>query len=300
MGKRICLDAGHYGKYNRSNVAPEFYESEFNWKFHLLLRKYLQERGFEVTLTRADKDTDKDLYERGRLSKGHDLFLSIHANWADRASADYPVAYVPINGSGDAIGLKLAKCIEKVMGTKEAGYINTRRSTKGPWDWYGVIYGAVDVGVPGIILEHSFYSNERSVKWLMDDGNLEELARAEADVLAQYYGTEASAPEEVYTQEQFIRDVQEATGAKVDGKAGPETISKTVTVSRYINRTHSVVRPIQKRLYALGYTEVGEADGRAGPMFEKAVKNYQRNHGRNIDGEVTAKNITWRKLLGME
>lgn len=103
-----------------------------------------------------------------------------------------------------------------------------------------------------------------------------------------------------YTLEQFIREVQAAIGAKVDGKAGPETIGKTVTVSRYKNRTHAVVRPIQKRLYALGYTEVGEADGKAGPKFDAAVKHYQKDHGRNVDGEITAKQITWRKLLGME
>ena len=94
--------------------------------------------------------------------------------------------------------------------------------------------------------------------------------------------------------------MQAAIGAKVDGKAGPETIGKTVTVSQYKNRTHAVVKPIQKWLYALGYTEVGEADGKAGPKFDKAVKRYQKDHCKNVDGEITAKNITWRKLLGME
>lgn len=105
---------------------------------------------------------------------------------------------------------------------------------------------------------------------------------------------------EAYTQEQFVRDVQAAIGAKVDGKAGPETIGKTVTVSRYKNRTHAVVKPIQKWLYTLGYPEVGDADGKAGPKFEQAVKHYQKDHGRNVDGEITSGQITWRKLLGME
>ena len=34
---RVCLDAGHWGKYNRSPVVPAYYESEMNWKLHLLL-----------------------------------------------------------------------------------------------------------------------------------------------------------------------------------------------------------------------------------------------------------------------
>lgn len=34
----ICLDAGHEEKYNRSPAVPEYYESEINWKLHLLLK----------------------------------------------------------------------------------------------------------------------------------------------------------------------------------------------------------------------------------------------------------------------
>lgn len=100
--------------------------------------------------------------------------------------------------------------------------------------------------------------------------------------------------------EQFIREVQAACGAAVDGDAGPETISKTVTISAEKNSTHAVVRAVQKRLYALGYIEVGTADGEAGPKFDQAVRNYQNDHGCVIDGEITAGKKTWRKLLGME
>lgn len=105
--------------------------------------------------------------------------------------------------------------------------------------------------------------------------------------------------QESYTQEQFIEDAQKACGAKVDGIAGPETLSKTVTLSRYKNRTHAAVKTVQKRLLALGYTQVGEADGIAGAKFDKAVKAFQKDNGCTQDGEITAKNQTWRKLLGM-
>ena len=98
----------------------------------------------------------------------------------------------------------------------------------------------------------------------------------------------------------FIKDVQKAIGAKVDGKAGPETLSKTVTVSAKKNSKHAVVKPIQKRLKALGYTEVGTVDGVAGVKFTKAVKHYQKNCKCTADGEITAAMSTWRKLLGMQ
>ena len=109
-----------------------------------------------------------------------------------------------------------------------------------------------------------------------------------------------SKPASAYTLEQFVKDVQKATGAAVDGVAGPETIGKTVTLSQHKNATHAAVKAVQKRLAVLGFDQVGEADGIAGPKFTAAVKAYQRANGCTPDGEITAKNKTWRKLLAME
>jgi peptidoglycan hydrolase-like protein with peptidoglycan-binding domain len=111
------------------------------------------------------------------------------------------------------------------------------------------------------------------------------------------YATEVVKP--AYTQEDFIREVQKACGAAVDGIAGPETISKTVTLSESKNRRHAAVKAVQKRLYALGYTEVGEADGIAGIKFTNAVIHYQEDNRCWADGEITARNKTWKKLLGL-
>ncbi len=122
------------------------------------------------------------------------------------------------------------------------------------------------------------------------EGKFPEIAR---QVNQRLFGQQA------YTLEQFIREVQVATGSGVDGIAGPETIGNTVTVSARKNRTHPVVKAVQKRLYTLGYTQVGAADGIAGPKFENAVLAFQADHGCWADGEITARNKTWRKLLGM-
>lgn len=102
-----------------------------------------------------------------------------------------------------------------------------------------------------------------------------------------------------YTLDQFVRDVQKAIGASVDGVAGFETLGKTVTLSAKRNISHAAVLAVQKRLQALGYTQVGEADGVAGAKFTEAVKAFQAANGCEADGEITAENKTWRKLLGM-
>ena len=103
-----------------------------------------------------------------------------------------------------------------------------------------------------------------------------------------------------YTLSDFVRDVQSACGATVDGLPGPETLSKTPTVSAKKNNKHAVVKFVQKRLFALGYKIVGEADGIAGRKFEAAINAFQEDNKCWVDGEITARNKTWRKLLGME
>lgn len=98
---------------------------------------------------------------------------------------------------------------------------------------------------------------------------------------------------------QFIKEVQAALGVKVDGIAGEETLSRTVTVSATKNSKHKVVKPIQEYLNHLGY-ECGTADGIAGAKFTKAVKKYQFDKKCVQDGEITAKGTTWKKLLGLK
>lgn len=131
---------------------------------------------------------------------------------------------------------------------------------------------------------------------------LPDYARANVPVSGSQSADKApeSSEEGTYILVRFTRDVQAACGASVDGLAGPETLSKTVTLSATINNRHAAVKAVQRRLAALGYTEVGEADGIAGPLFTAAVKHYQKDHGCIVDGEITKRAKTWRKLLCMD
>ena len=57
---KICLDAGHRGKYNRSPGVRAYYESDMAWKLHLLQKKFLEEyEGVTVITTRMNQETDK-------------------------------------------------------------------------------------------------------------------------------------------------------------------------------------------------------------------------------------------------
>ena len=181
----ICLDAGHYGKYNRSPVVPEYYESDMNWKLHLKLKAELEKYGIKVITTRAEQAKDMELEARGKASKDCDLFLSIHSNAADSESVDYPVAFVMLDGKGDVLGTNLALAIQLTMGTAQKGKISSRKGNRG--EYYGVLRGAAAVGTVGMILEHSFHTNTKAAKWLLVDANLDKMAKVEAKLIAEYF-----------------------------------------------------------------------------------------------------------------
>lgn len=192
---KICLDAGHYGKYNRSPAVPEYYESDMNWKLHLMLKARLEEyEGVEIIQTREDQETDKALFDRGCMSEGCDLFLSIHSNAVDdfvHEDVDYPKSIVQLDGRGDKLGQMLGECVKELMETKQDVLLFKRERNGG--EYYGVLRGAAAVNTMGIILEHSFHTNTRATKWLLDDNNLAKAAKAETEVIAKYFGLKKKA-----------------------------------------------------------------------------------------------------------
>lgn len=183
---RITLDAGHYGCYNRSPVVPGYYESVMNWKLQGYLASEMEDLGMEVILTRENQAKDMALADRGKISKGSDLFLSIHSNACDDPGVDYPLVIVQLDGKGDELGQKMAECIGNTMQTKQAGRM-TKRKGKSGGEYYGVLRGAAGVKTVGMILEHSFHSNTRAANWLLKEENLKRLAKAEALVIADYF-----------------------------------------------------------------------------------------------------------------
>lgn len=136
-------------------------------------------------------------------------------------------------------------------------------------------------------------SAEKDAKWKSEFWN-------KLDGTVQTPTTPTAPTTSTYSLTQFVKDVQKATGAGVDGIAGKETLSKTVTVSAKKNSRHAVVEAIQKRLNSLGY-DCGTADGIAGAKFTSAVNRYQKEvlGYKNTDGEITAQGKMWKKLLGM-
>ncbi len=184
------LDAGHYADYNQSPVVKYYWESRQMWLLCEYLAEELASYGFEVLKTRYDPERDLAVTTRGRMAKDCDLFISLHSNASTSPKTDRVDVYASYDNIYDShyLALELAKTVASVMGVS-GGYVKTRKSTKGEWEYYGVLRGAREAGCPlYYLIEHSFHTNEKSALWLLDDNNLKNLAKAEAAVIALYFG----------------------------------------------------------------------------------------------------------------
>lgn len=305
----VCLDAGHYGKYNRSPVVKDYYESEMNWKLHNLLAAELEGYGIQVTKTRADQATDLALYSRGKASKGCDLFISVHSNACDTESVDRPVGIYLVDDDCGAIDAQskeiaglLAETVREVMQTNGKAQTYSKLASsdrdgdgKKNDDYYGVLYGAHQVGTAGVIIEHSFHTNTRAAKWLLEDANLQTLAQAEAKTIAEWFGMTAAenAPEEPEEPE---------TAVTAKGTA----CTVTLPLLRKGDSGESV-KALQILLKGWGYAlgsygpNKDGVDGEYGDATANAVLAFQKkvfpNNPAEWDRIAGAK--TWAALLGL-
>ncbi|MBR5743632.1 MAG: N-acetylmuramoyl-L-alanine amidase [Clostridia bacterium] len=205
---RILLDAGHAGSRYNKGAVEGYYESETVWRLQEKLASFLEERGFEVGKTRRSIEEKMDVVARGKAAKGYDLLLSLHTNSASskevrRVACIYQVP----DDRGDfaeisrEVADNLAPAVADAMGIppdpgSALRWKNYDRLASGDRDgdgrkndnYFGILHGARLVGVPAVIVEHSFHSNPETCRWLMREENLAKLAAAEAESLAVFYG----------------------------------------------------------------------------------------------------------------
>lgn len=142
---------------------------------------------------------------------------------------------------------------------------------------------------PALLIECCFVDDK-------DDADLYNADKMAQAIFKGITGIVLSDSSPAYTHRDFVKEIQYAIGAKADGIAGNETLSKTITISKTKNNRHAAVKPIQKYLNSLGYA-CGNEDGVAGAKFDTAVKAFQRENGCTVDGEITAGKNTWLRLL---
>lgn len=203
---KICLDAGHGAGYNPSPADPAYTEGTRMFVLQKFLKQALEEYGFEVVCTRQTVEESPSLYDRAQMAKGCALLLSLHTNAVGNyvsESVDYVCVFYPVSGVRKDLAYALSELIGDVMGTQQASQALNKYNSAHTADYYGIIRHAAAAGIDALLLEQSFHTNSRITQWLLDDDNLRTLADAQAALIAEYYGMEASE-----MRYELLKDIQ--------------------------------------------------------------------------------------------
>lgn len=317
----IMLDAGHYEYYNHSPVVATYYEGNAMWILHQYLKQELTKYpGIIVDTTRPNNSSTigsaLDPYERGAMGKGYDLVLSLHSNACSSISPNYAVGIYTLNSKLTAVSrglaLKLVSTVSDVMDISQIPSVYTKAQSDGR-DWYGVNRGAADVGVPSVILEHSFHTNIKSALWLLDDGNLQALAAAEAKTIANYYGINKNgtmiAPKtpatftaygSAYNQAKVVWSAASgASGYQVYRATTPDgsyTRVKTTTLTSFTNTDLSCGKPYYYKVRA--YRTTWEGTKYSTFTAVDTAKPVPARPGVNVYAYIQKAQLKWTSVSG--
>lgn len=196
MAKKILLDPGHMKGCNYM-AATGYSEGTQMWKLYTYLRPMLEAYGFTVGTTRTSSEDypgrpgEDNITGRGRMAAGYDLMLSLHTNACGTESVNRPVIIYPVSGKCKDLSEKLGAALQSCMGLQQYQTMQKYNSA-GNADYYGVIRGAAQMGVPCLIVEHTFHTNNTMARWLLSDVNLKKVAQCIADTVAGYYGVQVA------------------------------------------------------------------------------------------------------------
>ena len=182
----VCIDPGH-GKTTSGKRSPDetLMEWEFNRSVAYKLKDILEANGIQCVMTVSyDDKTDPSLKSRVAVANADndvDLFVSIHAN-------AYTERWTTANGwevysyKTGGVSELAAKFVEKA--TMAAQDVMRDRGAK-----TANFYVIKNTEMPGILIEHGFYTNKNEVKYLKSDSFRNELAQADATGIINFFNS---------------------------------------------------------------------------------------------------------------
>lgn len=218
----ICLDPGHGGESQGTHYIyddVEIEEKNLNYYIALRLKKYLEQYdNIEVVIDRGENE-DPSFETRIAFAKENnaDYIVSLHNNSKSRDDIE-PSGCMAITTcshyqaesavNGDVYGASRQLALSILSQLKNTGLTITtdwnanktngilQRVGAGSYpdgsecDYYGLIRNATYAGIPSVIIEHAFLSNEKDYrKFLSSNTKLDALAKADAAGIVNYLGT---------------------------------------------------------------------------------------------------------------
>ena len=192
MAARIVIDPGHGGRDPGAIGVNGLQEKSVNLDIALRVRDLLEERGYEVLLTRED-DREMDLQERVYFKEQNmaDLFVSIHAN-ANRSrsvrgtmvlyyDSRYPQSRYPASPQMAAL-TPLNRQLAQVLLEEVLGNAGTDNRGIVPSSVYVVRLGTM----PSVLVETAFLSNPQDAALLQNPSFREAVAMGIANGIARF------------------------------------------------------------------------------------------------------------------
>lgn len=203
----MTLDAGH-GPYDNQGYDKAYYEGRRMYTLMTFLVEELNKYSNVVIYqTRYDMMDAPALGTRGTTAaeNGSELFISLHSNWYETTkAAGVSVYYSFMRPESVELGRRLGLAVTNVM--NEVTGVTFMRNDDMPMtrtepaeepfygdgvtqDYYNVLRKSTmsDKCRYTYIIEHGFHSNPEECRFLMSDDNLKKVAKAEADVIAEYF-----------------------------------------------------------------------------------------------------------------
>lgn len=195
---------GTTGKFSGLN------EYELNLQVSLLLRDELEDRGYEVVMTREDHDTAISNKERAELAaaEGADILVRIHANGSEDTSVNGALAMVP-SQSNPYVGYMYDECYELGEDILKAYCESTGIADDGV-QYYDNMSGINWSTIPVTILEMGFMSNQNDDLLMADENFQPVMAEGIANGIDDYFEDKIPVKK---TEEQIEKESDTKTGS---------------------------------------------------------------------------------------
>ena len=308
----IVLDPGHGTPDGATGATYEwngvkYIEKEINLKIAQYCKEELEKyNGVKVYMTRTTNDNGLYLsVPEGEMvsplikfaaDRDADIFVSIHNNAADVATANGSEVYYPNANYNPEMSKNAEELSKKILDKlSECGLTNRGAKIRDDsgnvqyypdgslGDYYGVIRQSKLCGIPGIIIEHAYMSNQSDAEnFLGSDESLKKLGQADAAALAEYFGL----TEEIEYEEDAATIM--AVQNNPDG-------SYTVVVSG-VNAAHNVaIQVTSKRTGQVkNYETIRGQDGNWYARFD--INDFQAFGSYLFEAYVIRKNGTRYKV----
>ena len=245
-GWKVAIDPGHQGSWvDMSELEPSapgssemkakattgttgkfsgLNEYELNLQVSLLLRDELEDRGYEVVMTREDHDTAISNKERAELAaaKGADILVRIHANGSEDTSVNGALAMVP-SQSNPYVGYMYEECYMLGEDILNAYCENTGLANDGV-QYYDNMSGINWSTIPVTILEMGFMSNQNDDLLMADKTFQPVMAEGIADGIDVYFENKIPVKEEsAETESEAEKETKKETDTEADTGASNMT-----------------------------------------------------------------------------